>query len=110
MKYTSQEQMEQILNRSAQLREEKERHRTGALSASAGALVLVLAVSIIALGRTGYVEEARGAYGAFLLSPDVGGYVLVAVLAFAVGVLLTVLIHRYRQRKNEEGSPHAPTE
>ena len=36
--------------------------------------------------------------------------VVVAVLAFAVGVLITVLIQRYRQRKNEEGSLHTPTE
>lgn len=39
-----------------------------------------------------------GLYGATLLSEEAGGYVLVGVLAFAAGVVLTLLCIRQRKK------------
>lgn len=98
MKYTEQEQLQQILLRGEQLRRRKDLRALKGLSAAAGALLCALAVCIGALGRTGFAE-ARTVYGSFLLSPETGGYVLVAVLAFAVGIVVAAIIHRRRGRQ-----------
>lgn len=99
MKYTEQEQLQQILLRGEQLRRRKDLRALKGLSASAAALLCALAVFVGALGRTGFAES-RTVYGSFLLSAETGGYVLVATVAFALGVCVTLLCARYQKRKS----------
>ena len=49
--------------------------------------------------------SSQGTYGAMLLYEDAGGYVLVAVVAFAAAVVITALCirHRNKREKNVEG-------
>ena len=101
MKYTEQEQLDEILHRSRRLRQRKNRNVLRGLSASAAVLFFALAGCIGVLGGKG-VLESRTVYGSFLLSAETGGYVLVAVLAFVTGIIVTVLIERYRRRQNGE--------
>lgn len=42
-----------------------------------------------------------GLYGATMLSEDAGGYVMVAIIAFSVAVVITVLCIRYREKKHK---------
>ena len=52
--------------------------------------------------------EIRGtALGAFLLGPEAGGYVIVALIAFALGIAAALLAQRHRQMKKEEGKKEA---
>ena len=44
--------------------------------------------------------EAWGVFGAMLLRQDAGGYVLVAVVSFAVAAAITALCFRLRIREN----------
>ena len=44
--------------------------------------------------------EAWGVFGAMLLREDAGGYVLVAVVSFAVAAAITALCFRLRIREN----------
>ena len=37
------------------------------------------------------------ALGAFLLGPEAGGYVIVALIAFALGIALTLAAQKYRR-------------
>ena len=46
--------------------------------------------------------EAWGAFGAMLLREDAGGYVLVAVVSFAVAAAITALCFRLRNRENQK--------
>lgn len=98
MKYTEQEQLDEILFRSRGLRQKKERNILRGLSASAALLFFALAGCIGTLGGKG-VLESRTDYGSFLLSAETGGYVLTAVIAFVAGVITAVLIRRYRKEK-----------
>ena len=59
----------------------------------------------------GYDEHMRAtiegaddfyAYTASLLPAEAGGYVLAAVVAFAVGAVVTVACIRYRDKKNQD--------
>ena len=96
MKYSEQEQLNQILIRSEALRRRKDLHAMQGLAVSAASIFCMLAAFIGALGWTGS-EETRTVYGSFLLSAETGGYVLVAVLAFVAGVITTALIHKYKK-------------
>lgn len=100
MKYTEKEQLQKILSRGDKLRQRKDRRILKGLSLSAVALLCVLVAFIGAFGRTGY-SQSRTVYGSFMLSAEVGGYVLVAVLAFVAGIIVATLIHRYKKNRRE---------
>lgn len=97
MRYTEQEQLCEIVKRSEKLRKQKVQRATRGLSASVSALFVLLAVCIGVFGRNGYMGTPTD-YGSFLLAAEAGGYVLAAVIAFALGVVVTVLIHRFRNK------------
>ena len=106
MKYTEQEQLQQILLRGEQFRRRKDRRVLKGLSVSAVALLCALVLFVGALGRMGFAE-ARSVYGSFLLSAETGGYVLVAVLAFVAGVIMATVIHRCKKDSREQDSAPA---
>lgn len=57
-------------------------------------LSLVGVIGVITGGSSGNVT---GLYGTMLLYEDAGGYALVGIIAFAAGVIITVLCLRYRR-------------
>ena len=101
MKYTEQEQLDEILLRVERLRHRKDRNVIRALSTSVAVLFFALAACIGTLGGKG-VLESRTDYGSFLLSAETGGYVLTAVIAFVAGVITAVLIQRHRKAKQKQ--------
>ena len=101
MKYTKQEQLNEILIRGKNLRQRKDRQALQGLSATVVALFAVLATCIGSFGGKA-VLESRTDYGSFLLSAEVGGYILVAVVAFVAGVIVAVVL-QMRRSKREEG-------
>lgn len=96
--------------RMAALRERRERRKTAALGAGCAGLTVCLAALIFGGSHTG---GTAGAYtGATMLFEDAGGYVLAAVLAFMLGVIVTVLCIRCRAKRNsgqdDEGKERKP--
>ena len=83
--------------RMAALRERRERRKTAALGAGCAGLAACLTALIFGESHTG---GTAGVYtGATMLFEDAGGYVLSAVLAFMLGVIITVLCIRYRVKR-----------
>ena len=100
MKYTSEEALAEIMRRSEQITILRENRRAcKRFSAAAGALFAVL-VLVIALmpGKAG-ITSAGSVYGAFLLSQQAGGYVLASVIAFTLGVAVTLLCLNLKKQK-----------
>ncbi len=100
-KLSSEEMLQEILKRSTALSRKRERARVRLLS---GAVVLLLAclTGVVALfSGTGATHSTKSVYGAFLLSTEAGGYILVAVIAFAAGVALTALMMRHRRHTDK---------
>ena len=96
--------------RMAALRERRERRKTGALGAGCAGLTVCLAALIFGGSHAG---GTAGAYtGAAMLFENAGGYVLAAVLAFMLGVIITVLCIRYRKKhesgQDDEGKERKP--
>ena len=93
---TDQERVAALHLRMAALRQRRERRKTGALGVGCAGLTVCLAALIFGGSHTG---GTAGAYtGATMLFEDAGGYVLAAVLAFMLGVIVTVVCIRYKSK------------
>lgn len=104
MKYSDEEALAEILRRSEKIRETRNRRSCRNLSVLAGVLCVLL-ITVIVLMPGGGTVMAGTVYGAFLLSPEAGGYILSSVIAFALGVVVTLLIHKKKNtpsKKNEK--------
>ncbi|MBE5870688.1 MAG: hypothetical protein E7294_05465 [Lachnospiraceae bacterium] len=98
---TTEERIERIHERAKERRQEKRRRllqieRTAAVALS---VVLVFMIGFFgshsAGGAAGVVVNA-GYAGASMLTSAVGGYVLIAIIAFLLGVIVTALIKQHR--------------
>ena len=102
MKYSTENALSEILSRSERIVVRRSRRVDRILTGTVGVLFLAL-VLVIALAHGSAVKTATDSvYGAFLLSTEVGGYLLAAVIAFALGVAVTLL--SLRRRKERPGS------
>ena len=104
MKYTTEEALAEIMRRSDQIMIRRDRRACRRLSGAAGALLTALVLVIALLPETAATAYNGSVYGSFLLSAEAGGYVLAAVIAFALGVVITLLCLKQRQ-KNRDISP-----
>ena len=98
--------LNEIFRRAEAVRRKRDERVARALGGAAGALALALIVMIG--GFSGRGAEIHGtALGAFLLGPEAGGYVLVALIAFALGIAAALLAQRHRQMKQREEKKEA---
>ena len=91
MKYESNEALELIFEKSKKIRAGRERRKTAVLGVASSVLAVLLIATVILLkGQT--VSEATASHL---------GYVLVGVLAFILGILITTLVLRYSEKRKE---------
>ena len=103
MKYTQDEAVKEILRREERLVRRRSRIECAALSGLSSLLAVLLLLTVLLFpARSGQATQ-QTAFGSFLLSAESGGYVLAAVIAFLLGVAVTLLIVR-RQQKNKTNS------
>ena len=100
MKYTTEEALAEIMRRSEQVSIRRNRCACRRLSGLTGALLAALVLVIAVMPGGGATAPTEPVYGAFLLSREAGGYVLAAVLAFALGVAVTLLCLKRKQSKD----------
>ena len=80
----------------------RRRQRRGIYGLSAMCMLLFAALMQAAGTVVGPGQpETWGVFGAMLLRQDAGGYVLVAVVSFAVAVAITALCFRLRNRETQ---------
>ncbi len=103
---SSELQLEEILRRADTLRREKASRRAAALSAASVFVCLALIVGAAML--LGGMPAAAGedsvpaVYGSLILSSASLGYVVIGVLAFGLGVSVTLLCRALRAAKGKE--------
>ena len=111
MKYTSEETMTESMGRSGQIAILRtDRRACKRFSAAAGALFAVLVLVIAGMQGKPVLTSAGSVYGAFLLSQQGGGYVLASVIAFTLGVAVTLLCMKLKQspQKRKENRHETP--
>ena len=94
---SNEELMKGILQRKAVYLLRRQGRRLTA--ACTGLAALLLAVLLLAPGiRGGAVPQQPTVLGATILGPEAGGYVIVALLAFALGIVITLLAQNKRKQ------------
>lgn len=98
MKYTKENAISEIKRRSRGIKRAREQKLTK------GLMALTCLIAIALVGEVGLMTgpttegDMASVYGSFLLSPESGIYVLVAVVAFLVGVAITLLIKKLHKK------------
>ena len=97
------DQLREIMNRADHMKEKKSSKKAAvsyALSACACiTLLIVTSFNLPGLSPAG-TAQARGHYGSLMLNTSFMGYVVIAALAFLLGICLTLLcMHIIDQRK-----------
>lgn len=105
---SNEERIKQLNKRVIELKRQRDLIVMTVCGAASSVLCLVLGAVITLIGEptTGYAEVEYA--GAALANGSIaGGYVLVALIAFMLGILLTVFIKKYQDyisSRNKEGS------
>ena len=106
---TTIERVEQIHLRAKKLERQRDRRR---IAEAAGASLSLLALLVAAVRENGlqlYEIPIVRETGASLLNADIGLYVLVAVIAFMLGVAITAYL-KWRQSEKEENGQNSSEE
>ncbi|MCR5792197.1 MAG: hypothetical protein K6G65_03425 [Lachnospiraceae bacterium] len=93
---SNEELMKGILHKKAVYKARKQAQRLAV--ASAGLAVLLVLMLFNAPGITGNIKQHTATVmGSTILGPEMGGYVIIAILAFTLGSVVTLLIQKLRQ-------------
>jgi len=99
---TAEERIAALHGRMRARRRTRERIKT-ALTGAAGIISATCLLIVFLLEGKAIPDSSAGMYsGAMMLFGDAGGYVLVAVVSFALAVIITVVCFR-RQGKQKDG-------
>ena len=98
---TPEERIRALHARMEELTRARERRKTGFLGAGGVLLALCLVLVISAAGMPHLGGTATMYGGATLLYENAGGYVLVAVLAFTAGAVITAMLMK-KHFKNQD--------
>jgi len=97
------EQMKEISRRKERL-ENARKTRVFAITGS-GLLVSLIAVIAVAPGiEVIYEQSKKTVLGSTILDAKTGSYVLAALIAFTLGVLVTLFCRQYRQNKTDRNT------
>ena len=102
MKLSDNEAFDEIIKRGDKIRKKHEQRVMRVLSATTAVLAVALLGVISFYGGVG-VERSETDYGSFFLPAEAGGYVIAALIAFALGIMIAACIRLYRN-KNDAGS------
>ena len=102
MKYSKEEFLKEVLDRGKSIAREKRQKQFRKLSAATLVLSVALLGAITTCVRIDAGNQTKTVYGSFLLSPQAGGYFLVAFVSFALGFTVTLLIQKCQKMKDEK--------
>ncbi len=101
MKYSLDASVLEVRKRRDERLRERKRRKVGSLSGSAALLAALLLAAFHRISVSGGMIAEGSVYGAFLLSPAAGGYVLVGVVAFIAGAAIAAALIRRRKRTKD---------
>ena len=97
---TSEERIMRMHARAKEIKAEHDRMVRRVLSGVSAMLLICLVLITTVLSGVGHGIVDSDAAGASMIADDVGGYVLVAVIAFLLGVVVTVTVKNYKNKDN----------
>lgn len=100
LRYTPEEEINEILRRSKVIFLRRERRKVQMYECMTGVCALLLLVALVLLPDDSLVTTKKTVYGSFLLAKESGGYVLVALIAFIVGIAVAYFCIKYRKQND----------
>ena len=98
---TAEERIASLHKRAKELRRERDEKILVGLGSASGGLFCLLLVLINGWAELSHSVSSSLMTGSSMLNERVGGYVLIAVIAFISGVIIVVLIHWYRRKSGD---------
>ena len=98
---TAEERIASLHKRAKELRRERDEKILVGLGSASGGLFCLLLVLINGWAGLSHSVSSSLMTGSSMLNERVGGYVLIAVIAFISGVIIVVLIHWYRRKSGD---------
>ena len=93
---TTEEQLNRMHQRAAEIRRQEEKSRIRILGSLSGGLLACLVVMLLGTDSLHHDILTGQSTGSSLLDDYTGGYVLAGVIAFIAGVIITTVIYKYR--------------
>ena len=91
------ERLVRMHQRAAEIKRQEDMSRLRVLGSLSGGLLVCLVVVLQQLQNLHHGVMIDQSTGSSLLDDSVGGYVLAAIIAFFAGVIITVVICKYRR-------------
>jgi len=95
---TQEERIRQLHIRASGMQKQIDRRKTAGLGGFCNAVFALLLICMIRINSSLQNVMNINMQGSSLLSESAGGYVLIAVIFFMLGVLISVLLIRYQRR------------
>lgn len=102
MEYTTEQALKEIVRRRKEVKKRRERKRCIVFASMSCFLAAALMAMISIIPARSDAYSLGTTYGSFLLSPQAGGYVFTAVVAFGAGVSIAVYALRRRYQSESE--------
>lgn len=104
---TADERVSLLHKRAAELKRQREKRYMALWGGVSAFLSVFLLILISQVRRVTYPIENNRFAGSSLLGESAGGFVLVALIAFTGGVVITLIIQRHRERGRKNRSNQA---
>ena len=99
MRYSLDESFSEVMHRSDSIKKEREKRTIRALSGMTACFTMLFFAVVFSVSGSGTSSAPGSFLASFLLGSEAGGYVLVGVIAFLTGAVITVLCIRYKKKK-----------
>ncbi len=99
LKYDMHDSLEEVLRRSRKIRKTKEKNLIRGLQTATAVLTVALVAVFYRTEEFLGTEATDSLYGSFMISRSGGIYVLIGLICFIAGVILTLWTLSYRKRR-----------
>jgi len=93
----TEERLVRMHQRAAEIKRQEDMSRLKVLGSLSGGLLVCLVIALQQVQNMHHEIMIDQSTGSSLLDDSVGGYVLAAIMAFFAGVIITVVICKYRR-------------
>lgn len=94
---STEERITRMHSRAAEIKRKADKQRAGIMGVISGALMVCLVFAIQQLSHLHPGIVSGQGTGSSMLSDSTGGYVLIAVIAFVAGTVVTALVYKYKK-------------
>lgn len=108
MNYSDEEALREVLKRSHEVKEKRRKRTNRYLAVTSLCLITLIIITVAVLPvSTMDINYSGTVYGSFLLSREAGGYVLVGLISFVLGIVVTLLCINMTKDKHDDNDKYA---